>query len=116
LRRGCPTTAAGGGLWVCGRRLGPVVAAGSRIREWEVPPRSPKLGPPGVRVGRGGSAGVKGSLLLGCAWVMGAHSSGILFAGPRQRVFRWDSVLFPKAFWRVGYKRLKFTFSVFRLY
>lgn len=29
---------------------------------------------------------------------------------------RWDSVLFPKAFWRVGYKRVQFTFSVFRLY
>ena len=58
----------------------------------------------GVHVGRGGSAGVKRSLLLGCARVMGAHSSGILFAGRRQRVFWRDSVLFPKAFWRIGYK------------
>ena len=33
----------------------------------------------GVHVGRGGSAGVKRSLLLGFAWLMGAHSSGILF-------------------------------------
>ena len=71
-----------------------------------MPPRSPKLGPPGARVGSGGSADVKGSLLPGCARVTGEHSSGILFAGRRQRVFRWDSVLFPKAFWRVGYKRL----------
>ena len=34
-----------------------------------------------VHVGCGGSAGVKRSLLLGCARVMGAHSLGILFAG-----------------------------------
>ena len=66
----------------------------------------------------GGSTGVKGSLLWGCVLVMGAHSSVILFAGRWQRVFRWDSLLFPKAFWRIRYKRLKFTFtfSVFRLY
>lgn len=92
------------------------VAAGSRVRERELPPRSPKVGPPGARVGRAGPAGVKRSLLPGCARVLGAHSPGILFAGRRQRVFRWDSVLFPKAFWRVGYKRVQFTFSVFRLY
>ena len=69
-------------------------------------------------VGSGGSAGVKGSLLWGCVPVMGEHSSGILFTGRRQRVFSWDSLLFPKAFWRIRYKRLKFmfTFSVFRLY
>ena len=48
----------------------------------------------------------------------GAHSSGIQFTGHQQRVFRWDSLLFPKAFWRIRYKRLKFTFtfSVFGLY
>ena len=88
LAAGLPHDRGGGRLWVCGRRLGPVVTAGSRIREGEVPPRSPKLGPLGARVGRGGSAGVKGSLLPGCARVMGPHSSGILFAGRRQRVFR----------------------------
>ncbi|CAI9168123.1 unnamed protein product [Rangifer tarandus platyrhynchus] len=33
--------------------------------------------------GRGGSAGVKGSLLPECAQVVWAHSSGILFAGRR---------------------------------
>ena len=57
----------------------------------------------GVHVGRGGSAGVKSSLLLGCARVMGAHSSGILFAGRRQRLLT-GLVLFPKDFWRIGYK------------
>ena len=101
------------------RRPSSLLTAGlphDRIREGEVPPRSPKLGPLGAPVGSGGSADVKGSLLPGCARVTGEHSSGILFAGRRQRVFRWDSVLFSKAFWRVGYKRLKFTFSVFRLY
>ena len=41
----------------------------------------------GVHVGRGGSAGVKSSLLLGCARVMGAHSLGILLAGRLKRVF-----------------------------
>ena len=46
----------------------------------------------------------------------GGAQMGILFAGRRQRVFRWDSVLFPKAFWRIDYKSLKFTFSVFRRY
>ena len=40
-----------------------------------------------MHVGCGGLAGVKRSLLLGCALVMGAHISGILFAGRRQRVF-----------------------------
>ena len=74
----------------------------------EVLPRSVKLGPPDVQ----------GSLLWGCVPVMGEHTSGILFAGCWQRVFRWDSLLFPKAFWRIRYKRLKFmfTFSVFWLY
>ena len=52
-----------------------------------------------------GSAGVKGSLLWGCVPVMGAQGSVILFTGRRQRVFRWDSLLFPKAFWRIRYKR-----------
>ena len=42
-----------------------------------------------------GSAGVKGSLLWGCVLVVGAHSSVILYAGRWQRVFRWDSLLFP---------------------
>ena len=71
-----------------------------------------------VCVGSAVSAGVKGSLLWGCVLVMGAHSSVILFAGRWQRVFRWDSLLFSKAFWRIRYKRLKctFTLSVFGIY
>ena len=52
-------------------------------------------------VGSTGSVGVKGSLLWGCVLVMGAHSLVILFAGRWQRVFRWDLLLFPKAFWRI---------------
>ena len=73
---------------------------------------------PRVCVGSAGSAGVKGSLLWGCVLVMGANSSVILFAVQWQRVFRWDYLLFPKAFWRIRYKRLKYTFtlSVFRIY
>ena len=59
-----------------------------------------------------GSAGVKGSLLWGCVPVMGAQGSVILFAGRRQWLFRWDSLLFPKAFWRIKYKRLKCTFTL----
>ena len=71
-----------------------------------------------VCVGSAGSAGVKGFLLWGCVPVIGTHSSVILFAGRWQRVFRWDSLLFSKAFWRIRYKRLKYTFtlSVFRIY
>ena len=71
-----------------------------------------EMGASWVCVGSTGSAGVKGSLLWGCVPVMGAHSSVILFAGGRQRVFRWDSLLFPKAFWRIRYKRLKCTFTL----
>ena len=71
-----------------------------------------EMGARWVCVGSTGSAGVKGSLLWGCVPVMGAHSSVILFAGHRQRVLRWDSLLFPKAFWRIRYKRLKCTFTL----
>ena len=60
--------------------------------EWGVPSRSAKLGPPAV---------LRERWVRRCegvsAPVMGAHSSVILFAGRRQRVFRWDSLLFPKA-------------------
>ena len=80
---------------------------------WGVPPRSAKLGPTGVRRERWvrRCEGVS-------APVMGAHSLVILFAGRWQRGFRWDSLLFPKAFWRIRYKRLKctFTLSVFGIY
>ena len=71
-----------------------------------------EIGARRVCVGSTGSAGVKGSLLWGCVPVMGAQGSVILFAGRRQRVFRWDSLLFPKAFWRIRYKRLKCTFTL----
>ena len=104
------------------------VASGSANAAWApsrrahgsgmgVPPRSGNWGCL-VCVGSAGSAGVKGSLLWGCMLVMGAHSSGIQFVGCWQRVFRWDSLLFPKAFWRIRYKSLKctFTFSVFGIY
>ena len=76
-RKGCPTTMEGG-LWVCRCFLG---------------------------TGSAGSAGVKESLLWGCVLVMGADSTVILFAGRRPPVFRWDSLLFPKAYWRIRYKR-----------
>ena len=79
-----PSTARGG-LCFCGGHLD-LVATGSRVHDREVQPRSPMLRPR-VHVGRGGSAGVESSLPLGCARVMGAHSSGILFAGRRHRVF-----------------------------
>ena len=65
-----------------------------------------------VCVGSTGSAGVKGSRLWGCVPVMGAQGSVILFAGRRQWVLRWDSLLFPKAFWRIRYKGLKCTFTL----
>ena len=59
-----------GGLCFCGRHLDPVTM-GSRVCDREVQLRSPMLGPWG-HVGRGGSAGVKSSLLLGCTPVMRA--------------------------------------------
>ena len=96
----CPSTDRGG-LYFCACHLDPV-ATGSRGRDKEVQRKSLMLRPRGAR-GRGGSAGVKRSLLLGCARVMEAHSSGILFAGRRQRVFSRDSVLFPEAFGRIHY-------------
>ena len=100
----------GGGLWVCRRCLGPATA-GARIRDGGCRQGARNWGPPGVRrehwVRR-----CKGSLLWGCVPVMGAQGSVILFAGRRQRVFRWDSLLFPKAFWRIRYKRLKCTFTL----
>ena len=68
-----------------------------------------------MHVGRGESAGVKRSLLLGCVLVMGEHSSGNPFAGRQQPVFRWDSLPFPEAFWRIRLKST-FMFSVFGLY
>ena len=102
--RGCPTTTEGG-LWVCRCFLGTVTAGawipdgGCRrgARNW------------GCRVciGSAGSAGVKESLLWGCVLVIGADRTVILFADRRQRVFRWDSLLFPKVYWRIRYKRLK---------
>ena len=80
---------------------------------WWLPPRSSLLGPQGVCRERWvrRCEGVS-------APVMGAESSVILFAGRWQRVFRWDSLLFTKAFWRIRYKRLKctFTLSVFGIY
>ena len=74
-----------GGLCFCGRHLDPV-ATGSRVRDRRCSQGAQCWGR-GVHVGRSGSADVKKSLLLGCARVMGAHSSGILFAGRHQRVF-----------------------------
>ena len=86
-RRGCPTTT-GGGLWVCRRCLGPVTA-GACIRDGGCCRGARNWGRR-VCVRSAGSAGVKGSLLWGCALAMGAHSSVILFTGRWQRVFRWD--------------------------
>ena len=91
------------------------VAAGSHVPDREVQLRSPMLGPlgahrawsvrrceevsaPGMRAGDGGA-----QLRDPVHWPLAA---GV----------QMDSVLFPKAFWRIGYKRLKFTFSVFMLY
>ena len=94
-----PCTTTGGGLWVCRRCLGPVTAA-ARIRDGGCHQGARNWGRR-VCVGSAGSAGVKGSLLWGCVPVMWAHISVILFAGRWQRVFRWDLLLFPKAFWRI---------------
>ena len=70
---------------VCGSGMG-----GAAVEEREI-----------GAAGCAGSTGVKGSLLWGCVLVLGAHISAILFAGRWQWVFRWDSLLFPKAFWRI---------------
>ena len=94
-QRGCPTTA-GGALWVCRRCLGPVAV---------------ELGPPGFDWVRW-ACRCEGVSAPGMHVGVWAQSSGILFAGPWQWVFRWDSLLFPKAFWRIRYKRLKFTFII----
>ena len=67
---------------------------------WGVPPRSLKLGPPGVCQERWVRR-CEGVSALEYMLVMGAHSLVILFAGRWQRVLRWDSLLFPKAFWRI---------------
>ena len=93
------------------------LTAGARIRDGVCHQRAWNWGRQ-VCVGSAGSPGVKGSLLWECVLVMGAHSSVILFTGRWQRVFRWDSLRFPKAFWRIRYKRLKctFTLSVFGIY
>ena len=79
-----PSTARGA-LYFCGPHLDPVTI-GSRVHDREMQPRIRCWGR-GVHVGRCVSAGVERSLLLGCARVMGVHSSGILFAGRRQWVF-----------------------------
>ena len=91
-----------GGLCFCGRHLDPVAMA--RVFLTGKCSRGARCWGRGVHVGHSGSAGVKRSLLLGCARVMGTHSLGILFAGRRQRVLGQDSVLLPKAFWRISYK------------
>ena len=66
-------------------------------------PLGPKLGLPGVRRERWVRR-CEGVSALGMHAGDGAQSSVILFTGRRQRVFRWDSLLFPKAFWRIRYK------------
>ena len=85
------------GRWPLGLQTLPGPHHGGRVYpRWGVPARSAKLGPPGVCRERWvrRCEGVS-------APVMGVHSSVILFTGRWQRVFRWDSLLFPKAFWRI---------------
>ena len=87
----------------------------SRVRDREVQPRSPMLGPRGERRARWVGRCEEVSAPRMCAGNGGAQI-GDPVLWPLAAGVRWDSVLFPKAFWRIGYRRLKFTFSVFRLY
>ena len=96
-----PSTARGS-LCFCGRHLD-VVTTGSRVRDREVQPRSPMLRPRGAPrarwVGRCGEVSAPG---------MCAGNGGAQLGGP----VRWPPaagaltglLLFPKAYWRIGYK------------
>ena len=104
-------------LWVSTWRRG--AASGSADATWA----------PSMRARGSGTGGAAKECEIGadrCAGLsalgMRAGDGGTQFGDPLRwplaGVFRWDSLLFPKAFWRISYKRLKFmfTFSVFRLY
>ena len=96
-----PSTARGG-LYFSGHHLDPV-ATGSRVHKREVQPRSPMLGPRCARrarwVGRCGEVSAPG---------MPAGNGGVQLGdpvrGPTAEGVLTGLVLFPTAFWRIGYK------------
>ena len=91
-----------GGLCFCGRHLDPV-ATGSRVRDRELQPRSPMLGLRGAHRARWVSRCEELSAPGMRAGNRGAQI-GDPVPGPPAAGVLTGLVLFPKAFWRIGYK------------
>ena len=91
-----------GGLCFCGRHLDPV-AKGSRVRDREVQPGSPMLGPRGARRSRWVSRCEELSA-PGMRAGNGGAQLGDPVRGPPAAGVLTGLVLFPKDFWRISYK------------